>query len=200
MSISARQQIDTFDSQQLEAIARILGNTANGLTNSQISHLLRDCEILDTSPGITKWQRLYNAFAEFQNKHQVGNHVVVFVSKAKNPAKYTVTPELFEERRTQLNGVLAFCGMTVGDDGKVRRVTKAANLDEALARADRLRSALRQRNVHADVLRFCNAEILAKNYFHAVFEAMKSITAKIRTLSGMTSDGAEATRYSPSTP
>jgi uncharacterized protein (TIGR02391 family) len=41
------------------------------------------------------------------------------------------------------------------------------------------------------VLRFCNAEILQENYFHAVFEAMKSITAKIRRLSGLTGDGAD---------
>jgi uncharacterized protein (TIGR02391 family) len=40
------------------------------------------------------------------------------------------------------------------------------------------------------VLRFCRAELLQKNYFHAVFEAMKSIAAKIRHLSGLTSDGA----------
>ncbi|MGB7160108.1 MAG: TIGR02391 family protein [Tepidisphaeraceae bacterium] len=191
MSISARQQIDAFDGQQLEAVARILADTSKGLTGSQIGHLLRDCRIPDTSPDLSKWQRLYNAFVEFQNEHHIGNHVVVFITKAMNPANYTATPEVFEDRRTQLNGVLAFCGMTVGDDGKVRRVTKAANLDEALARAHRLAAALRQRNVHADVLKYCNAEILVKNYFHAVFEAMKSITAKIRTLSGLTSDGAD---------
>jgi uncharacterized protein (TIGR02391 family) len=45
--------------------------------------------------------------------------------------------------------------------------------------------------VHADVLRYCKAELLQENYFHAVFEATKSIAAKIRDLSGLASDGAE---------
>lgn len=45
--------------------------------------------------------------------------------------------------------------------------------------------------MHADVLRFCRAELLQENYFHAVFEAMKSIAAKLRELSGLNVDGAE---------
>ena len=64
-------------------------------------------------------------------------------------------------------------------------------MDEALERANRLHAALKQRNVHEDVLRFCTAEIIQQNYFHAVFEAMKSITAKIRGQSGLSKDGAD---------
>ena len=41
------------------------------------------------------------------------------------------------------------------------------------------------------MLKFCKAELLQENYFHAVFEAMKSITAKIRSLSGLTGDGCD---------
>jgi len=54
-----------------------------------------------------------------------------------------------------------------------------------------LHTALANRKVHEDVLRFRKAELLDKNYFHAVFEAMKSIAAKIRTLTGLRSDGAD---------
>lgn len=39
------------------------------------------------------------------------------------------------------------------------------------------------------MLRFCSAELLQDNYFHAVFEATKSVADKIRQLSGLTSDG-----------
>jgi uncharacterized protein (TIGR02391 family) len=75
----------------------------------------------------------------------------------------------------------------------LRRTPRASDLDEALARANRFQAALMQRNVHADVLEYCRAEIFQKNYFHAVLEAMKSLTARIRDLSGLTSDGAELT-------
>jgi uncharacterized protein (TIGR02391 family) len=44
--------------------------------------------------------------------------------------------------------------------------------------------------VHPDVLAFCRAELLQENFFHAVFEAMKSVASKIRALSGVPGDGA----------
>lgn len=191
MSITTRQQVPVLDAQQLEAIAKVLADTDDGLTGSQIEQILRNCRIPDMSPGITKWKRLYNALVEFQNEQQVGNHVVVFINEAMNPARYTDGPNAFHARRERLNRVLALCAMTVGDDGRVRRATRAETLDEAVARANRLQTALKQRNAHPDIHTFCRAEIVAENYFHAVFEAMKSITAKVRQLSGLTADGTE---------
>ena len=190
MSIVARQPLPPFSPQQLEAIARVLADTNTGLTGPEIGYLLGHCKIPDATPEMTKWKRLFNAFVEFQNQHQVGNHVVKFINEAMNPARHTRAPETFRLWREDLNPVLALCGMELGDDGKVRRVAKAETLDEAVARSNRLQSVLRQRNVHADVLDYCRAEIVAQNYFHAVFEAMKSITAKVRQLSGLTGDGA----------
>ena len=55
-------------------------------------------------------------------------------------------------------------------------------------------SALRPRayaSVHADVLRFCRAELVADNYFHAVLEVTKSIADELRAKSGLTDDGAK---------
>jgi len=44
--------------------------------------------------------------------------------------------------------------------------------------------------VPADILRFCRAELVADNYFHAVLEATRSIADKLRAKSGLT-DGAK---------
>jgi uncharacterized protein (TIGR02391 family) len=184
-------RVPTFNPQQLTAIAKILGETGGGLTGTQIGYLLQDARIPDVSSDITKWKRLFNAFVEEQNTKQYGNHVLMFINRAMNPVQYTDAPAVFDARREQLNAVLAFCGMTVGDDGKVRRATHAANLPDALARANRLYATLKGREVHDDVLVFCKAELLQNNYFHAVFEAMKSIASKIRSMSGLTSDGAD---------
>jgi len=184
-------RIPTFDSQQLTAIAKVLGDTVNGLTGPEIGHLLSECKIRDVSPDMTKWKRLFNAFAGWQNEKQLGNCVVMFINRAMNPVQYTNKVEVFASRRDALNVVLAFVGMSVGEDGRVRNVSVAQNLDEAMLRARRLHSALVSRKVHDDVLKFCKAELLEENYFHAVFEAMKSIAAKIRDMSGMRSDGAD---------
>ena len=184
-------RIPVFNPQQLEAIARILADTAEGLTGTQIGYILDDCRIPDVSPGITKWQRLFNALAAWQNDKKLGNCVVMFLTRAMNPVNYTASRDRFVSRQTQLNAVLSFCGFSIGDDGKLVFARVATNLDEAAARADRLHFLLTSRNVHRDVLTFCRAELVQKNYFHAVFEAMKSIASKIQNLSGLKGDGAD---------
>ena len=42
---------------------------------------------------------------------------------------------------------------------------------------------------YADVLIFCRAELLVEDYFHAAQEAVKSVADKIRSQTGLTSDG-----------
>ena len=185
------ERVPPFDSQQVESIARVIADTEDGLTGTEIGHLLQECKIPDPTPTMTKWKRLYNAFAEAQNRHQLGNHVIMFVNRAMKPVKYTANPQGFARRKDQLNTVLAFSGHYIGDDGQVRWSKKATSLDDALKRAGRLHAALLSRGVHADVLHYCRAELLQENYFHAVLEAIKSIAAKIRGLSGLQSDGAE---------
>ena len=183
--------IPPFPAQHIEAICRVLADTSTGLTGSEIGHLLRDSRLPDPTPNQTKWKRLHNAFVEFQNSHQVGNNLVAFIVRAMDPARYTSDPTLFRYRLDRLNPVLAFSGLAIGENGKPQRTDAVGTIDEALKRANRLHAALTVRNVHTDVLAFCKVEILQENYFHAVFEAMKSITAKIRRLSGLDGDGVE---------
>lgn len=128
------ERVAVFNPQQLESIARILADTGSGLTGSQIGYLLQDCKIPDVTPEMTKWKRLFNAFVECQNHRQLGNHVLMFINRAMNPVTYTASPELFASRQAQLNSVLAFCGMAVGNDGKVRHAAQATDLEDAIAR------------------------------------------------------------------
>ena len=136
------ERVPPFDAQHLTAIAKVLADTSGGLTGSEIGYLLRDCKVPDVTPADTKWKRLFNALGEYQNQRQFGNHVVVFISKAMNPAQYTSRPDVFRQRRDQLNSVLSFSGISVGEDGRVRWARRARSLDEALERASRLHSAL----------------------------------------------------------
>ncbi len=183
--------VPLFDDAQLESICKVLADTRTGLTGTEITRLLRQCGITDTDPTISKWQRLYNALCQRQNQDRCGNHVALFIETAMAPARYVKTTDVFVERRSDLNEALSFCGISVGEDGKLRKGKTAHTLDEASARADRLRKALRDRGVHADVLRFCRAELLQSNCFHAVFEATKSVSEKIRTKSNLTTDGSD---------
>ncbi|EEF63344.1 TIGR02391 family protein [Pedosphaera parvula] len=108
-----------------------------------------------------------------------------------NPVRFVGQTSRFEEVRHRLNVVISFVGLQLGEDGRIRVATAARTLSEAAQRAGRLRKLLEQRQVHGDVLAFCREELLKDNYFHAVFEATKSVADKIRTKSGLLSDGAE---------
>lgn len=180
-----------FASAELEAACKVLGDTTNGLTGSEIAHLLSEIGVIDTDPSITKWKRLYNALAEKQSQVQAGNFLIQFINKAMAPAKYVSAPELFHWRRDGLNVALAFAGYTVLNDGRVARSTRASTVDDARARAGRLRSLLENRGIHTEVLKYCKAELLKENYFHAVLEAVKGVAERLRLMSGLRSDGAE---------
>ena len=184
-------RIPVFSSQHLEAACRVLADTERGLSGTQIERLLQEIEVADTSPGMTKWKRLFNALAGAQNHHQIGNHLIMFINRAMNPVNYARDPATFAWRRDELNVVLAFSGFYVRDDGKVGYADKATTLDAARARAGRLKAALECRVVHAEVLNYCRAELLDENYFHAVFEATKGVAERIRLLSGLNGDGAD---------
>jgi uncharacterized protein (TIGR02391 family) len=182
--------LSCFDPQHLEAACKVLADTNWGLTGSQIGQILRDMDVADVSPDMTKWQRLYNALITVQNKHEVGNHLILFINRAMNPVSYARDRQAFDWRRDELNVVLAFSGYYVREDGKVGPASKETTLTGARARAGRMKAALESRNVHPEVLRYCRAEFIEENYFHAVLEATKGIAARIRELSGLTSDGA----------
>lgn len=183
--------VKPFNDEILESISKILADTNTGLTGSEIGQILTRCRIEDVSPSMTKWKRLFNALAVKQNKTQRGNHVVAFIHKSMRPVNHTGSPEYFETKRAELNKVLSFSGLFLREDGKIGTIKKATTIKEAERRANLLESKLRERGVHPDVLKFCDAELLEKNYFHAVLEACKSVANKIRGLSGLKSDGAK---------
>jgi uncharacterized protein (TIGR02391 family) len=183
--------IGRLDAPTLEALCGVLGDTGSGLTGSEIGALLRQSQIDDVAPGITKRHRLYEALAARQNRDGVANNVLAFVQAALHPARYVGRSQFFEERQASLNGVLALAGLRIDDEGRVTTTQRARTASEAEQRAGRLRAELVRRQVHADVLKACRAELLEENYFHAVLEATKSVAEKVRQLSGLALDGSE---------
>lgn len=188
--VAVKNIIDCFTAPELESICRAIADTSSGLTGTEIGYVLQQAKIPDVDPMITKWRRLFNAFVAEQNEQKYGNHVISFLHHAMNPAKHVQNKDWFESKRKEINLVLAFHGLSLGEDGKIRRVKIATTITEAEQRADELKNKLKDRDVHPDVLKFCKAELLTDNYFHAVLEASKSVASKIRDLTGLGSDGA----------
>ena len=189
----ATNRIPPFTGDILRGIADVLGATADGLTGSEIAHTLALARMDDVDPGITKRHRLFNALVARQNKDGVGNCVVAFMKEAMSPVNYRDDPAGFSRRQGDLNEVLIFAGYRITDKGEVGRASggKATTLDEAAKRSGTIRTELRRRDTHPDLLRYCTAELLQKNNFHALLEAAKSMPDRIRILTGKTSDGAD---------
>ena len=177
-----------FSPSELEAIAAALADTSAGLSGSEIGHILSLLRMKDPDPTMTKWKRLHNAFMERQNKSGNRRAVLEFIRQAMKPARYVRQPARFEPLRTNVNRALAFSGLAIDAAGKLSNISPAQTLTEASRRAEELRADLTTRGVHPDVLRFCRAELVADNYFHAVLEATKSIADKIRSKTGLTDD------------
>jgi len=183
--------IPAFDQQTLQAICDVIADTNEGLTGPEIGRFLAQGGIPDVSPGITKRHRLFAALASHQTSVGVGNHVATFIVAAMKPVNYLNSRHQFEHRRGKLNEALAFAGLQINERGELHYSKAAQTLTEAQQRAGRLRRSLTDRSVHGDVLRFCKAELLQDNYFHAVFEATKSVADKIRARTGLASDGSQ---------
>jgi uncharacterized protein (TIGR02391 family) len=139
---------------------------------------------------MTKRHRLYNAFVASQTARQDRTAILAFIRKSMKPELYAREPHRYEPMRASLNLALAFAGLALDVSGSLIRIEQARTLSDAQRRADELRVDLEVRNVHPDVLKFCRAELLTDNYFHAVLEATKSVADKLRVRTGLTDDGA----------
>jgi uncharacterized protein (TIGR02391 family) len=185
----SESEVIAFKQSVMTAIADALGHTDEGLTGTEISHLLETCRIKDVDPDLTKRHRLYNAFAHDQNTRGHRKHVLGFIRHAMKPERYIRTPNRYEPMRTRLNQALLFAGLIVLESGKLAQTEPAGTLSESRRRAQELRADLTSRGVHPDVLKFCKEELLADDYFHAVLEAVKSVADKLRDRTGLTDDG-----------
>lgn len=176
---------------QIEQIARIMGDTRNGFTGSEMGHLLAQCRMDDPDPGLTKWKRLYNAFCVAVNGSDSTNVVFQFIQYCMEPAQGLNDPERYSRMRLELNKVLMLIGVEIRDDGQFYSVSKAQSLHEVQRRTKELRDKLTGYGVHSEVLKCCRDELLVQDYFHAVQEAAKSLCNRVRTMSGLSLDGTE---------
>lgn len=183
--------IKSLDQGSLESICKTLGETNNGLSGTEITKYLAECNIKDLQLNSTKWKRLYDALYSKQTEDRCSNNVLAFIKYVMRPSRHIHRKEWFENIRTELNYILSFEGFELTESGELKQADKVQTFDEAEARAQNLRKTLLDRKIHPDVLAFCRAELLVDNYFHAVFEATKSIAEKIRIKTNLTTDGAE---------
>lgn len=176
-----------FPEGQIEALAKVLGECGTG---SDITRIFVARGMEDYSGESTKWRRLYSVFLDCQRRDGCANRIIDFIQSLLTPMRFVGRNQAFEELRQELNTILAFSGLEYGKDGKFRHSNAVQTLDEAEQRVQTLRAKLQGRRIHPEVMKYCRAELLQDNYFHAVFEASKGLAQRIREMSGIHADGA----------
>lgn len=174
---------------ELERISNVLGDTSSGFTGSQITRFLSICGISDAMPNGTKRIRLFNSFADHCNKNKSSNCVYRFIQEALNPSRWLDSPYNREKMATSINEVLALKGIQIESNNEFVIVQRSETVSEAKRRASQLNQKLYSLHVHPLVLKCCRAELLQDNYFHAVFEAAKSLTDRISEETTLALDG-----------
>jgi len=181
---------NAFGESELESFGRAMEDAA---THAELVALFSDSGVAEPAWQMrpSKWLRIKTALANAQRESGSGNPVLRFITVALKPARFVRDRAKFDQLREAVNLQLAFVGLQFREDGKFLRTTMAVTIDQARERAGRLRSQLEQRSVHPDVLRFCRPELTQENFFHAVLEATKSVSDKLREKSGLTGDAGQ---------
>ena len=178
--------IESFRDADLETLARISGDFGTG---SDIDRMLARMEIVDRSGESTKWKKLFWVFSDLQRRDRCANGVLNLVGNLLEPGRFAGKTDEFERLRESLNNLLLLRGIECDEGGQFRPVKAAATLSEAERRASAISEKLRDRRIHTEVSRYCHAELMQENYFHAVFEAVKGLADRIRDMSGIDGDG-----------
>lgn len=174
---------------QVEHICKVLGDTDNGLTGSEIGEMLASLGISDTDPTNTKWKRLYNALVERANDTGKTNAAYGLIYYCLDPARGLNDTTRYRWMMNEVNRVLMLSGIEVRDDGKFHKVPVARTLSEVERRTSSLKDALVATDAHPYVLGCCQEEFLVDDYFHAVHEAAKGLCDHVKTMTGLNLDG-----------
>jgi uncharacterized protein (TIGR02391 family) len=180
-------RIAPFPAGTLEGVCKAIGELYSG---SELTRILAEVPLKnDPGEGATKWRRLAHAVSSNQVATQTGNALVRLITVAMRPDRTLDRKPRADVARDELNQMLALAGYRVRDDGKVATSTKAATDSEAQARTTRMKALLEQRGAHEQVIAYCRPELLRTDYYEAVFEAIKGLGSRLRSLTGLDADG-----------
>ena len=133
---------------------------------------------------------------DFQNNRNGNKGVLQLIKALNEPVVYSMDPEGFRAFCSGLNRILRFYGVEYGDDGEFHNVDPTRTLSEAERRFKALENKMTSRRIHYQVRKYCKAEYMEEDYFHAVVEAYKGLAERIREQTGSTSDGLELMKQS----
>ena len=178
---------EPFSSSDLDGISQCLGEAVKGI---DITNYFHDRKYKDNSYENTKWKRLRMYLSDVQGGGYC-TQVLQAIKDLLSRTRFLGREGEFEKYREEINRILVLRGITYCEDGEFRGCQPAKTISEAEKRASIIRQKLSGRTIHPEVIKYCKAELMQDNYFHAVLEATKGVAQRLRDLSGKKSDGAK---------
>lgn len=205
-----------FTPTQLEEIAGRLVNDRD--THSVLDRKFRELNISEPSPEPSPQESRYRSMGlqpgedyyvqrpskrnrllyavEAVYSRSGGNGVLHFIRVLHDPVSYVGNIDEFRAFCDSINRILRFSGVEYRDDGEFHRVAETRDLSEAERRAKTVANKLSSRRIHSQVQKYCKAEYMEENYFHAVFEATKGLAERIREKTSLKIDGVNLVKQS----
>lgn len=181
------EKIRKLSNFEIETISKIVGEC---MTGSQMNSIFQECGVSGTSSESTKWKRIYYTFLERQEKDGSSNLFFHFIKLSLSPVRFVSgNNKSYDDILREINKPLMLIGFQITQEGKLIKVPSATTISEVERRTRSLVNELQKRNIHSDVMKCCKEEYLQENYFHAIFEAAKSLSEKVRNLTGIQDDG-----------
>ena len=169
------EKIRKLANSEVEVLSRIV---AECMTGSQMNEIFRECGVRDTSNESTKWKRIYYTFLARQEIDGSSNAFLNFIKKSLKPVRFINGQNGdYDEILLEINKPLMLIGLQMTNEGKLIKIEAATTISEVERRTRDLVSELQKRHIHQD------------NYFHAIFEAAKSLSEKVREKTGIQDDG-----------
>lgn len=162
---------------------------AEQVSKPELFQIWDELGVQDSTGGASRVkQAKENLFIE-QGKSRSSGIVAKFIESILIPVRYVDRSGEYREIRHRVNEIIAFHGWSVDERGKLVIVERSESLTQAAVSANRLIAELRQRDTHHEVFKYCDQELLAKDLFHALHEAVKGLSDRLRRLSGLRTDG-----------
>lgn len=182
------KNLPIFDIVTLEELSKVLAEEASG---AELTRLFLQIHVKEES-NFTKWKRIYDTLNACQQSDHSSARIFEFIKTVLNPIRYTNssrTENQYNEALQRTNIILSFSGYKIDSNSNIIQIKQAQNIEEALQQARNFYRMLISRKIHSEILKYCKPEALQENYFHAVFEAIKGLTARIKEITGLDKDG-----------
>ena len=176
----------------LEILANTIADIDSNITGSVIHRMLLQSQIDDVSYSeqfLAKRKKLFNAFEKYLNDYKCANNIVLFIQNVLSPQRYVNNKDMYNKLKSEVNKQLAFEGLSINDSNQIISIAKASKISDVQVKVDGLKSKLIEQGAHQLVFSYCNSELLANNYFHAVLESSKGLIKRIQDLAGVKYDG-----------